>query len=90
MIEVWLHSFLNSTTDEGKWSTAGLGRFARKKESRHTLDKSICGPQGRCGYFGIEKNCLFTAGIRTRQPQARSLVTVPTSLSQFPQKFPQM
>jgi hypothetical protein len=84
-IEVQLLSFLTSVLDKDEQSTSRFSRFIHGKEHRYPLNRRLGGSQSRLVSFG--KMSLSPAGIRTPNCKGRSLVIIPTELSQLPVKF---
>lgn len=55
-----------------------------RKNPQHPQNRRLCGPQSQSGRFVEDKNSLAPAGNRSPNHPARSLITIPTELSQFP------
>ena len=54
--EVWLHSFLTSSTSEGAWQTSRPGRLIPSKERQSPLNSRLGGSQSRSGRDSEEKS----------------------------------
>jgi len=65
-VEVYLHSFLTSALDGGKFSTLRLGRFAPGKETCTYLLGAWMGPRAGLICLGEEKNLFPLPGFETR------------------------
>jgi len=57
-VEVWLHSFLNSTPDGVEWSPSGPSRFSPGKERRSSLNKRRGGHHVQSGRRWTRKHIL--------------------------------
>jgi hypothetical protein len=68
-VEVEIHSFLTLALYKDEWLTSRPDPFTTRKERRQNLNRRLCGPLGRYGCFGKEKNSLTLSGIRTRPIQ---------------------
>jgi hypothetical protein len=66
-VEVWLHSFLNSTPDGVELWPSRPSRFSPGKERRSSLNERLCGhhiPSGRCW---TRKHNLLLRGERQKK-----------------------
>jgi hypothetical protein len=56
-VEVWLHSFLTLSLEEGEWPSNRPGRFTTEKQSRYPMKRKLDAYRGSqpIGRFGKEK-----------------------------------
>jgi hypothetical protein len=82
----WRYSSTHSLTsalDGGEWSAPRPSRFtSREMNPRCPLDMRLGGPRSRCECGGEGENSQPLPGIQplSSDPQARSLVAIPTEL----------
>jgi hypothetical protein len=79
---VELHSFLTMTLYGNGGQIHVLAALPRGR-TPFPLTMRLVGPCRQYGHSGVEKNCIFRAGIRTPDSQVRSLVTTPTAVSRL-------
>ena len=72
-------SFSTSVLGGSEWSASQPGRFIPSKEPQYPLSRRLNGSQSQSENFFRKE--VSPAGIRTHSPAARSLATMPATLS---------
>ena len=75
--EVWIHLFLTSALDGGKWSIfTPKPHYHQKKKPQNSMKRMLHGPQSWSGHSG-DKNISFPCWELNPNRPAHSLVAIP-------------